>query len=141
MGHKGMHELLRRATIITALALICCGCTPALPETWQNHIPGRYKGARDAFFEVIEFEVNGTFRHQVFQNDKSIHVESGKWSVRSGERRIILEPFTQFYDPATQAFSTKGKPFTSYSYSPVPDGKSFYMITVGLEYGHHLARE
>jgi len=129
------------AILVLSGVLALSGCAPPLPATWQNDIPGVYEGELSGFREAIEFKADGTFHHQVFQDKKAIHSESGKWSVPSGKKKLVLEPFTEFYDAMARKFSSDGNRFGHYYYWPMPDGKSFNMITASVEYEFRLVRK
>ena len=127
--------------LVLSVAVALSGCAPPLPATWQKDIPGVYAGDQSGFREVIEFKQDGTFHHQVFRDSKSIHSESGKWRVPPGERKLFLEPFTEFYHPMGRKFSATGESIALYYFFPLPDGKSFNMISASASYEFWLERE
>jgi len=136
---KPMNQVIG-VLVVSGIAALS-GCAPPLPETWQNDIPGVYRGELPGLREVIEFKADGTFHHQVFRNSKAIHSESGKWSVPPGDKKLVLEPFTEFYDAMARNFSAEGNRFGHYFFWPLPDGKSFRMISAGADYEFRLVRQ
>lgn len=118
-----------------------CSAYNTLPVDWDKDIPGIYEGAFAPYKEVVQFNNDGTFNHEVFEADKKIYGESGKWSVASGHYIINLSSFTQFYDPVNHTFSTNTSSFVSYEFSPLPDGKKFFKISVQSDFGFCLVRK
>jgi hypothetical protein len=123
------------------LLWIGCSAYNTLPADWDKDIPGIYEGAFAPYKEVMQFNNDGTFGHEVFEGDKNIYSESGKWSVTSGQYIIHLSAFTQFYDPMNRTFTTNASVFVSYQFSPLPDGKKFFKISADVEFHFCLVRK
>lgn len=140
VGMSMRFNRLSTLLIVTGLQMFT-GCSPSLPSDWQKDIPGIYEGIHSGFREIIEFKPDGTFRHEVWKEDRSIHAESGKWSVVSNQAKFVLQPFTEFYHPIKKTFSLKGDTAALYYYWPVPDGRSFAMISADTEYEYRLGRK
>ncbi len=135
---KSIIQVIRALLLSGVVALL--GCSPRLPANWQKDIPGVYVGNQSGFQEMIEFKSDGTFTHEVLHNGSSIHSESGKWRVPPGEHKLILEPFTEFFNRMTGAFSTNGVKYAFCHFWPLPDGKSFNMITGSVDNEFRLVR-
>ena len=133
------NQVITAALLYVFVALL--GCRPRLPANWQKDIPDVYAGDQSGFREVIEFKSDGIFNHQVFFGGSSIHSESGKWRVPSGEKELVLEPFTQFYNRMDRAFSTNGVKFAFSYFSPRPDGRSFTVISEAVDDRFLLVRQ
>jgi hypothetical protein len=128
---KSANQVITAGLLYVSVSLL--GCSPQLPANWQKDIPGVYAGDQSGFREVIEFKSDGTFNHQVFFGGGLIHSESGKWRVPSGEKELVLEPFTQFYHRMDRAFSTNGVKFAFSPFWPLPDGRSFSVISASVD--------
>ena len=128
---RSANQVITAVLLYVSVALL--GCSPQLPANWQKDIPGVYAGDQSGFREVIEFKSDGTFNHQVFFGGSLIHSASGKWRVPSGEKELVLEPFTQFYNQMERAFSTNGVKFAFSYLSPRPDGGSVPMLSESVD--------
>ena len=137
----------RVGTAVTGLLSIVVGCLSGcgayhnLPANWHKDLPGIYEGTSSTFREAVEFKPDGTFRHEVFDANRSLLSESGKWSTSPGQFVVELNHFTQFYDPMTERFSRTGQEFGSYEFFPLPDGKTFTKISAHVEYKYTLKRK
>jgi len=130
--------------LIAVQAWIGCSAYNSLPPNWGKDIPGLYQEKISGHRETLQLNVDGTFRHELFSGENRIASELGKWIVPPGKYRIELVPageFTEFYDPMTQSFSTNGRPFGSYVYWPVPDGKTFSKISASVNFEYTLLRK
>ena len=126
---------------LICLILVSCSAYNSLPNNWDKDIPGTYEGVFNSFKEIMEFNTDGDFRHEVLEGDKSILNEHGKWSVIHGKYIINLDRFTQYYDPLTGTISTNCKHFIYYEYYPLPDGKKFYKISTDVDFRYCLTRK
>ena len=122
-------------------SLAGCGAYHSLPANWDQDLPGIYEGTSSTFRETLELKPDGNFRHQVFEADRSLCNESGKWSTLRGRFVVDLDDFTQFYDPMTDKFSGTGMPFSSYELGPLPDGKTFDKISASADFKYTLTRK
>ncbi len=126
--------------VLLAFSLIGCGAYHSLPPNWDRDLPGTYDGTVAAFRERLEFLTNGTFRHQVFEADRVLIMETGKWNVVTGEFAVKLDPFSQFYNPMSRTFSNTVSDFASYVFLPLPDGKTFSKISASVDFEFVLSR-
>jgi hypothetical protein len=136
-----LFTFLRAILFVGFLLWIGCSAYNTLPVDWDKDIPGLYEGAFAHYKEVVQFNNDGTFRHEVFEGGKNIYAESGKWSVTSGRYVIDLSAFTQFYDPMSRTFTTNMSKFVSYVFQPLPDGKKFFKISTDVDFQFCLVRK
>lgn len=130
----------RLVLVLVAFSLIGCGAYHSLPANWDRDLPGVYEGTASSFREWMEFLTNGTFRHQVFEADRLLIMETGKWSVVIGQFAVNLDRFGQFYNPMSRTFSNTVADFASYEFWPLPDGKTFSKISADVNFEFVLSR-
>ena len=136
-----MRAITTISSFLAWLALVGCGAYHSLPANWGKDLPGVYQGTSLAFHEIVEFKSNGTFKHKVTLNHRSLVDETGKWSTSSGRYVVNLDRFTQFYDPLARKFSEAGKEFGSYEFRPLPAGKTFNQISTSVDFDYVLTRK
>ena len=125
------------------IALSGCRQQATMGFNLAKSVPGTYDGSFNAYAEAIHFSSNGTYVHNVYQNGKTIHSDSGKWAIAKDSVRIDLSPnevFTEFYDPTSRSFSSKPRPFGSYVYWPIMKGNVPERISPSVEYEYSLRR-
>lgn len=131
-------------SVIGCILLASCAAYHNLPDDWDKEIPGVYEGANGSFREMLRFNTNGTYLHEVFKVDTRLVSEGGKWSVTRGRFEIHLTPekdFTEFYDSAVGRFDENGRKFIDYYYYPLPDGRHFTNISADVDFRFQLARK
>ena len=126
--------------VLLVSSLVGCGAYHSLPPNWDRDLPGTYDGTVSAFRERLEFQTTGTFQHQVFEADRLLIMETGKWNVITGKFAVKLDGFSQFYDPLTRSFSNTASIFLSYEFLPLPDGKTFSKISADVNFEFVLSR-
>jgi hypothetical protein len=125
---------------LSAGMLSLTGCSKGVSDKqWASTVPGVYHGLQRNFREVLDVKPDGTFHHEVFIDNSSVHSEAGTWSydVRSG--MLQVKPFTSFYDRQSRRMTT-GVSAVADMLGVLRYGKAASKITQSIEGDYNLTK-
>jgi hypothetical protein len=92
--------------IVLTFCGVLVGCDAASNAEWAKTVPGIYKGSQSGFVERVDLRPDGSFRHEVSVNGRSLVAESGRWALDVERGAVNVAPFTSVWDDASRKLTT-----------------------------------
>lgn len=127
------------------LIMICgtlAGCSDTVTDAqWTKTVPGVYEGSQSGFVERVYLRPDGSFRHDVSVDGKSLITESGKWSFDVKSGTVNVEPFTSIWDDKSRNLTTNVVPWTVGALFVMRYGHAAERISPAVEFEYQLFKK